>query len=200
LDLTVFSLLKTAYRKYVGIRNLITDSTLIGKCNFFLYYQKAKSEALTRRNIISGWRAIGLWPLNSAKPLINRLLLENNNQLEEETRKRKGEDPLPDWHATNSVFKPPTPQKFENIRNKVHSISQLGKAFTSIARIFFRKVSKAVDQRDSLIAQYERRIQQLETKVEQLEPRKHRKIKASPNSKFVGIEAIKIVQHQVGDC
>ena len=53
LDLAVFSSLKTAYRKYVGIRNLITDSTPIGKRNFLTCYQKARLDALTGRNITS---------------------------------------------------------------------------------------------------------------------------------------------------
>ncbi len=50
-------------------------------------------------------------------------------------------------------------------------ISQLGKASTSTARVLFRKVSKAVDQRDFVITQHERRIQQLDARVQQLEPR-----------------------------
>jgi hypothetical protein len=78
-------------------------------------------------------------------------------------------------------------------------ISQLGKASTSIARVLFRKVSKAVDQRDFVIAQHERRIQQLEARVQQLEPRKRRKVRTSPNSKFAGIEAIKKAQIEAGD-
>jgi hypothetical protein len=96
LDLAVFSSLKTAYRKYVSIRNLITDSTLIRKRNFLTCYQKAKLNALISKNIISGWKASGLWPVNSAKPLISRLLLENNNKLKEESCKRKAEKPLPE--------------------------------------------------------------------------------------------------------
>src|SRR5664279_4271767 len=78
-------------------------------------------------------------------------------------------------------------------------ISQLGKASTLIARVLFRKVSKAVDQRDFIIAQYKRRIQQLEARVQQLEPRKRRKVRTSPNSKFTGIKAIKKAQVEAGD-
>ena len=38
LDLTVFSPLKTAYRKKLSNLSLLTDSTLIRKQNFLLYY------------------------------------------------------------------------------------------------------------------------------------------------------------------
>jgi 4-hydroxybenzoate polyprenyltransferase len=39
----------------------------------------------------------------------------------------------------------------------------------------------------------------LEAKVIDLEPRKRKRVKASPNSKFVGIEAIKRAQIEAGD-
>ena len=99
LDLAVFSSLKTAYCKYVGFQSLLTDSTLIRKRNFLQCYYKARLDALTAYNIKSGQRAAGLWPVNSAKLLLSRLLLENSNKLEEESRKRKAEEPLPEQNA-----------------------------------------------------------------------------------------------------
>jgi hypothetical protein len=65
--------------------------------------------------------------------------------------------------------------------------------------VLFRSVSKAVDQRDFVIAQHERKIQRLEARVQQLEPRKRRKVKTLPNSKFVRIKAIKKAQYKAGD-
>jgi hypothetical protein len=56
---------------------------------------------------------------------MNRLLLENSNNLEEESRKRKAEEPIPDWNADQSDFKVPILKKFEDIREQVHSISRL---------------------------------------------------------------------------
>jgi DDE superfamily endonuclease/helix-turn-helix, Psq domain/Tc5 transposase DNA-binding domain len=199
LDLAVFSSLKTSYRKQVGFLSLLTDSTPIGKRNFLRCYYKARLDALTARNIRSGWQATGLWPINIAKPLMSRLLLENSNNLEEESRKRKAEEPLPEWNIDQSVFKISTPKKLEDIRKQVYAIPQLGKASIPTARVLFRKISKAVDQREFVIAQHEHRIQQLEARVLQLEPRKRRKVRTSPNSKFAGIEAIKKAQMEAGD-
>jgi hypothetical protein len=199
LDLAVFSSLKTSYRKQVGFLSLLTDSTPIGKRNFLRCYYKARLDGLTAKNIKSGWRAGGLWPTNSAKPLLSRLLLENSNKLEEESKKRKAEEPLPEWNADQSAFKISTPKKLKDIREQINQISQLGKATAPTARVLFRTVSKAWDQKDFVIAQHERRIQQLEARVTQLEPRKRRKVKTSPNSKFVGIEAIKKAQIKAGD-
>jgi hypothetical protein len=56
------------------------DSTLIGKRNFLLCYEKARRESITVLNIKSGWKASGLWPVSVTKPLMSPLLLENSNK------------------------------------------------------------------------------------------------------------------------
>ena len=83
---------------------------------------------------------------------MSRLLLENSNNLEEESKKRKAEEPLPEWNADQSAFKVSTPKKVDDVQEQVYMISRLGKASTSTARVLCRKVSKAVDQRDFVIA------------------------------------------------
>ena len=85
LDLSVFSPLKSAYRKELSNLSLLTDSTPVGKRNFLICYQKAREESLIPRNIRAGWQASGLWPTNIAKPLMSRLLLENSNNTKEPT-------------------------------------------------------------------------------------------------------------------
>ena len=64
----------------------------------------------------------------------------------------------------------------------------------------FRKIVKGFDEKDYALAQAELRIQQLEARVEQLQPRKRRKVRMSPNSKFADITAIKQAQIEAGDC
>jgi hypothetical protein len=54
---------------------------------------------------------------------MSRLLLKNNNNLEEGSRKRKAEEPLPKWNIDQSAFKVLTPKKLEDIREQVHMIS-----------------------------------------------------------------------------
>jgi hypothetical protein len=79
LDLSVFSSLKSHYRKEVGFLGLLTDSSPIGKQNFLSCYLKARKEALSAKIIKNGWKATGLWPKSMAKPLLSPLLLENSN-------------------------------------------------------------------------------------------------------------------------
>ncbi|KAF4627553.1 hypothetical protein G7Y89_g10598 [Cudoniella acicularis] len=66
-------------------------------------------------------------------------------------------------------------------------------------RQLFRKIVKGFEKKDYTLAQAELRIKQLEARVEQLEPRKRRKVRTSPNSKFADIRVIKEAQVAVGD-
>jgi 4-hydroxybenzoate polyprenyltransferase len=54
LDLAVFFLLKTSYRKQVGFLSLKTNATPVGKRNFLRCYYKARLDSLIARNIKSG--------------------------------------------------------------------------------------------------------------------------------------------------
>jgi hypothetical protein len=46
----------------------------------------------------------------------------------------------------------PTSQKLDNIQDQVYLIAGLGKTFILTAKVLFRSVSKAVDQKDFVIA------------------------------------------------
>jgi hypothetical protein len=80
LGLSVFSSLKSHYRKEVGYLTLLTDSSPLGKRNFLICYYKARKEALSAENIKNRWKATGLWPKSVAKSLMSPLFLENSNK------------------------------------------------------------------------------------------------------------------------
>ena len=67
----MFSALKAAYRRLLRDLALLYDSSPIRKTRFLRYYCQARMEALTEKNILSGWRATGLWLVNIMKPLRN---------------------------------------------------------------------------------------------------------------------------------
>ena len=80
LDLAIFSPLKAAYRRGVADLALLTDCAPLGKRMFIECYARAREAALTDRNVRSGWKATGLWPVNMDKPLMSRLLLKPATQ------------------------------------------------------------------------------------------------------------------------
>jgi hypothetical protein len=75
LDLGIFSPLKRAYRRFLAELDSLTDSAPIGKLNFLRCLSKARKQAITRRNILSGWRATGIWPIQRNKPLHSSRIL-----------------------------------------------------------------------------------------------------------------------------
>jgi hypothetical protein len=199
LDLSIFSPLKQAYRKQLGFLSLLTDSTPIGKRNFLHCYRKARISSLIAINIKSGWQASGLWPVRMAKPLMSRLLLENSNKSIDSISNTSRKVPVLEWNQDGSFITWETPKRSEDIRGQASKIVELGDTDLSTRRVLFRKIAKGIDEKEFVIAQQELRIKQLEARVEQLEPRKRRKVRTSPNSKFAGIKAIKRAQVEAGD-
>jgi hypothetical protein len=49
---------------------------------------------------------------------------------------------------------------------------------------------KSLDEKDFIIVQHEHQIKQLKARVVELEPRKRRKVRTSPSSKFTSVKAI----------
>jgi DDE superfamily endonuclease/helix-turn-helix, Psq domain/Tc5 transposase DNA-binding domain len=196
LDLSIFSALKHYYRKQIGYLNLLTDSSPIGKQNFLLCYQKARKDALSVSNIKSGWKASGLWPVSSAKPLMSRLLLENSNQTQDNTSEAQN-TPISTsrWLEDSSQVVWSTPRKSKELRDQIHQFTRLD-SDNSTHKLLFRKITKAFDEKDHLLATSERQNQALERELEALRPRKRRRVRTSPNSKFVNIEAIKQAQEE----
>jgi hypothetical protein len=62
-DLAAFAPLKTSYRDEVEVLNRGGVDN-IGKQHFTYLYKPARDRALTRRNILAGWSAAGLFPFN----------------------------------------------------------------------------------------------------------------------------------------
>ena len=81
LDLGVFSSLKNAYRRLLYSRMVegLDESSVTGKRLFLECYRLAREEGMSIRNIRSGWKATGLWPVNMSKPLLSPFLMANSN-------------------------------------------------------------------------------------------------------------------------
>lgn len=199
LDLSVFSSLKNAYRKKLNQLDLLSDSTPIGKRNFLSCYQKARIEGLTLQNITAGWKASGLWPKNMTKPLMSRLLLKNSNNEVLLSNSEVNYNPLIQLDIESSFVLWETPYKASDIQKYKDTIIQNKTLNLATQRFLFRKITKGFDIKDYKLLEMENRIRKLEYRLDQLAPRKRCKVRTSPNSKFVGIKAIKEAQIEAGD-
>ena len=144
LDLSVFSSLKSHYRKEVGFLTLLTDSSPIGKQNFLSCYAKARKEALSAKIIKAGWKATGLWPKSMAKPLMSPLFLENSNT-KKDTLQTSQSDSRPS-RIDSLLVVLSTPRKSTEIKAQVTRYQSLGISNPSTKRLLFRKIIKGFEE------------------------------------------------------
>jgi len=198
LDVGVFSSLKTAYRREAGLVNLYTDNTLTGKQLFLYCYQKARLTGLKESHIRNGWRGTGLWPVNMAKPLMSRLLVENTNKTASSANSgttngfRRSELVSQDSIMAKGYLLA-TPLASRDVRAMLANYD-LQEHSISTQRILFRKVSKAYDEKDWQLESVLRENQKLKDQLEATAPTKRRRVETSPNSRFVDIAAIQRAQ------
>ena len=76
LDISIFSPIKTVYRSAIDKYPDAFDSSPAGKMTLLCCYNTARLASLTSKNIRNGFVGSGLWPVNMAKPLLSRLLIE----------------------------------------------------------------------------------------------------------------------------
>ena len=201
LDISIFSPLKRAYRKYLGDLGFQGDSTVINKRNFVHCYERARNDALTSQNIRNGWKGTGLWPISMTKPLMSSLLLENRNSAK--TSKNQGSIVnsivnTPSLMSQSSIVAWSTLRKAQEVQAQLSHYGRLSES-TSTQRLLFQKLSKGFDEKDVLLASALQRIEVLEAEVEVRRPRKRKAVKLSPNSKFARIEHIHKAQLEAGD-
>ena len=180
LDLAIFGPLKIAYRKWARQLYIQTDTSCHGKSRFLIYLKKARNEAITSQNIKAGWRAAGLWPLNSRKPLCSSQLLPQRSSQRSPQQLQQGNQ------QANQPFY--TPQKRDDIQVLMRRLHKSPRK--SSFRIVARKLAKAHDQRTLEMAMQDYKTQSLKAQIELLRPRKRAIVKPNPNEKFVNIEQI----------
>jgi DDE superfamily endonuclease len=196
LDLSVFGALKGIYRREVGNAALEDDTTPYGKEKFLSCYKIARETALVSRTIRNGWQATGLWPVNSAKPLMSPLLLENRN--------KAPSTPQPGLlTATNTSYSWPsskplsTPQKSTDIRALLSDVKgQLAEGSTT-ARLLFRKTGKSLDIKNMLITSLQAEVAVLRARNADKILKRKRVVVEDPNNRFATIEDIMRTKRQM---
>ena len=92
-----------------------------------------------------------------------------------------------------------TPKRTGDLKRAFEAMDNNTKNNTRKSRHLIRKISKGLDEKDYQLAVQEERIKALEAQLATLQPRKRKKVKLSPNSKFVDIRAIQKAQIDAGD-
>ena len=82
LDVAVFGTVKNAYRRALSQLDCDDDSPLRNKISFLKCYNYARKTAITRSNIIAGFKASGQWPVSVTNALRNFMVTEDPDDQE----------------------------------------------------------------------------------------------------------------------
>ncbi|KAG6978484.1 Pogo transposable element with ZNF domain [Fusarium oxysporum f. sp. conglutinans] len=168
LDNGVFNASKAAYRKELQKLTSLTDSAPVDKVNFIKAYAKAREVGMTKKNILSGWRVTGNWPISRRKALMHPEIQPD----------KKETTPASDGHKDGQVDSDNTPKTSRHIRD-------LGKNKSPSTRRRYSVISKGFEAQESKIASLSSRVASLEEEVGRLSRGKKRKAIPNPNRKFM---------------
>ncbi|KAG6996937.1 hypothetical protein FocnCong_v015331 [Fusarium oxysporum f. sp. conglutinans] len=168
LDNGVFNAFKAAYRKELQKLTSLTDSAPVDKVNFIKVYAKARAVGMTKKNILSGWRVTGNWPISRRKALLRPEIQSD----------KKETTPGSDGHRDGQVDSDHKPTTSRHIRD-------LGKNKSRSTRRHYSVISKGFEAQESKIASLDTRIASLEEEVGRLSRGKKRKAIPNPNKRFM---------------
>lgn len=189
LDVSIFGPVKTYYRQALADFLELDDSTPYNKMVFLRCYHQARKLALTEKNVRAGWVGSGLWPVNLARPMLNKyLVLEEEGQPSRPSEAIQPRTPLPTARKRKEpdsiVFL--TPRRSQQVRTVVDSIG----VADPTARLLFRKIGSQLDHQNTKLAAAEAKIRNLQHQLDSLRPKKKKKVEENPNKRFIRIEEI----------
>ncbi|RYC77404.1 hypothetical protein BFJ63_vAg19722, partial [Fusarium oxysporum f. sp. narcissi] len=168
LDNGPFNASKAAYRKELQKLTSLTDSAPVDKVNFIRAYAKAREVGMTKKNILSGWRVTGNWPVSRRKALIHPDIQPD----------KKETTPASDGPSDGQHDSDNTPKTSRHIRD-------LGKNKSPSTRRRYSVISKGFEAQESKIASLSARVASLEEEVGRLSRGKKRRAIPNPNRKFI---------------
>ncbi|RKK07497.1 hypothetical protein BFJ65_g17703 [Fusarium oxysporum f. sp. cepae] len=163
-----FNASKAAYRKELQKLTSLTDSAPVDKVNFIKAYAKARAVGMTKKNILSGWRVTGNWPISRRKALMHPEIQPDKKEM----------TPGSDGHRDGQVDSDHTPTTSRHIRD-------LGKNKSPSTRRRYSVISRGFEAQESKIASLGSRIASLEEEVGRLSRGKKRKAIPNPNKRFM---------------
>ncbi|KAG7003415.1 hypothetical protein FocnCong_v001177 [Fusarium oxysporum f. sp. conglutinans] len=168
LDNGVFNALKAAYRRELERFASLTDSAPMDKVNFIRAYAKARRVGMTKKNILSGWRVTGNWPISRSKALRHPEIQQDRPN----SGPRVTPEPRPYLGSDD------TPQTSRQIRD-------LGLNKTPKTRRRYNVIAKGFEAQQQTVATHTQRIASLEEELARLKRGKKRKAVPNPNRRFM---------------
>jgi len=183
LDVAVFSPLKYAYRSLIRASTIMTLSAPASKQRFITTYEKARSIAMTPRNIRSGFRATGIWPYN---PTIK---METADRIEFENYRPS--TPIQTAFVAANAIKPllSTPLARHDMSDILQKIQTPRTHKDRNKRLLTRCIKRGFEQKVAEIGLLRAKCQQLEAQIDAIQAKRGKRVKINPNERFANVEA-----------
>ncbi|KAF4425158.1 hypothetical protein FACUT_10056 [Fusarium acutatum] len=182
LDNGVFNASKAAYRKELQKLTSLTDSAPVDKVNFIKAYAKAREVGMTKKNILSGWRVTGNWPISRRKALMHPEIQSDKKEM----------TPASDGPSDGQRDSDNTPKTSRHIRD-------LGKNKSPSMRRRYSVISRGFEAQESKIVSLSSRVASLEEEVGRLSRGKKRKAIPNPNRKFMTLAEALVVGNTISE-
>ncbi|TVY62580.1 hypothetical protein Focb16_v004156 [Fusarium oxysporum f. sp. cubense] len=182
LDNGVFNASKAAYRKELQKLTSLTDSAPVDKVNFIKAYAKAREVGMTKKNILSGWRVTGNWPISRRKALMHPEIQSDKKEM----------TPASDGPSDGQRDSDNTPKTSRHIRD-------LGKNKSPSTRRRYSVISRGFEAQESKIVSLSSRVASLEEEVGRLSRGKKRKAIPNPNRKFMTLAEALVVGNTISE-
>lgn len=166
LDNGIFNAVKAAYRKELGKLASLSDSVPVDKVNFIRAYTKAREVGMTSKNILSGWRVTGNWPISRSKALQHPEIQADRVEVTP--------DPTPYLGSDD------TPKTSRHIRD-------LGRNKSPSTRRRYAIIAKGFETQEQALAEHSNKIASLEEELSRLKRGRKRKAIPNPNRRFISL-------------
>ncbi|RYP57346.1 hypothetical protein DL771_011489 [Monosporascus sp. 5C6A] len=195
-DVGVFATLKRRFRYWFRERCYGRASEATDKTDFLWALSKAWGEVMmTSKYILKGWEATGLRPINRAKALNNRYVRAGALAAEAPMPRSVSTSARPDFYAQMAGLGVKTPKLSRDVHIIEKSLVEIDPVFGSpTARLLFRKISRALDEKNLKLSAAEVHNSQLTAAIDKAKPRKRRKVQPEPNEEFVKMISVRKVK------
>ncbi|RYP65656.1 hypothetical protein DL771_008208 [Monosporascus sp. 5C6A] len=196
LDVGVFATLKRKFRYWFRERCYGRTSEVTDKADFLWAFSKAWSEVMmTSKYIMKGWEATGLRPIDRAKMLNNRYVRDGAGRADAPTLRSTSTPERPDFFSQMAALGIKTPKSSRDLARIEKSLVGINPTFGNpTARLLFRKLSKALDEKTSKLSAVEVHNSQLTAALKKAKPKKRRKVQPEPNEEFVKMISVRKVK------
>jgi len=177
LDRSVFAVLKQEFRRRLEQYGYDNVGAAQSKQIFLRSYAAAREKALTGRNIRSGWKATGLWPVDVSVPLQTLKSLPSEHPVV----------PSPSPIRQQSFDAIATPLGGKALKRALDEIPNFKALDSRALRLVLRKAAKAIDDKNRQLVEADLQRQALEIQLERYRPKKRLRVEPDPNRRFANI-------------